>query len=106
MYCWYSFLLFLGDETNYVIKKRFEPTSKFCNFCILLKMWSNWRLSSEPFAIKMHTIVCEVRILLCNKVLQYYQRKTQSLRNTTWSTSESYADITIAIDWFAAFLVT
>ena len=88
----YSFLLFFREEANYAIKKGLRPIFNFCNFCILLDMWSNLRLSSVTFAIKMLTIVSEVRILSCNKVFQYYQRKTQSLHNTA---SESYANITI-----------
>ena len=76
-----------GSQLCY--KKGFRLTF---SFCILLDMWSNLRLSSITFAIKMHTIVSKVKILFCNKVLQYYQRTTQSLHNTA---SDSYANIAI-----------
>ena len=98
MCCWHSFLLFFREEANYAIKKDFRPTF---NFCILLDMWSNLWLSSLTFAIKMHTIVSEVRTLFCNEVLQYYRRKTQSLHNTA---SESYANILSSLHWLVCRL--
>ena len=94
MCCWYSFLLFFREEASYAIKKGFRPTFNFCNFCIFLDMWSNLLLSSVTFAIKMHTVVSEVRILFCHKVCTILskKKKTQSLHNTT---SESYAKIAV-----------
>ena len=92
MCCWYSFLLRFREEANYVIKKGFRPIFNFCNFCILLDMWSNLHLSTVTSTIKLYTMVSEVMILFCNKVLQCNQRKTQSLHNNA---SETYANIAI-----------
>ena len=75
MCCWYSFLLFFREEANYVIMKGFRPTFNFCSFYILLDMWSNLRLGSVTFGIKVHTIVSEVRMLFANKVLQHFKEK-------------------------------
>ena len=65
-----------------------------------LDMWSNLHLSSVTFPIKMHTIVSEVRILFCNKVLQYYQRKIQALHNT----DQRVMPILLLLQWLVCSL--
>ena len=75
-----------------LLKKALDKLFICVSFAFYYIQWSNLCLSSVTFAIKMHTIVSEVRKLFCNKVLQYHQRKIQSLYNTA---SECNANIAI-----------
>ena len=75
-----------------LLKKALDKLLIFVSFAFYYTQWSNLRLSSVTFATKMHTIASEVRKLFCNKVLQYHQRKIQSLYDTA---SESNANIAI-----------